>query len=132
MDTSLISVVVADDHAEMLKVVCEVLAEHVRVVASVTDGNQLVKAAVDLKPDVIVSDIEMPERDGLDAMLRLRSLGLKTPFVLLGSETRDVECFLDLGAAAYVHKYDVCADLVESVRLAALGRKFVSRSIGRK
>jgi DNA-binding NarL/FixJ family response regulator len=126
-----IKVVIADDHAGMLKIVSTLLSEHFSVVAAVSSGDALIQAAIDLRPDVIVSDVDMPVRDGLEVMFRLRALGLEIPFVLMCAETRRtrVKRLLALGATGYVHKYDIYADLVDAVLLAAVGNKFVSRSV---
>jgi DNA-binding NarL/FixJ family response regulator len=150
IDSRKIRVLIADDHAGMLKVVSAFLSEHFCVVAAVSCGDELIRTAVESRPDVIVSDIDISVRDGLDVVLALKTLGLdvldmpvcdgfdvmlalrtlelEVPFVLLGTDTKGAAQFLDKGAAAYVHKYDIHADLMEAVLLAANGGKFVSRS----
>jgi two-component system, NarL family, response regulator YdfI len=119
--------VVADDCAEMLTVLSNILGEYFQLVAVVSNGDDLVRTAINLHPDVIVSDIDMPVQGGLEAMSALRSLGIEAPFVLLGAEKEGMR-LLELGAAAYVHKFDVFADLLDAVLFAAKGEYFVSRS----
>ncbi len=129
MDSRAIKVIVADDHCEMLKVTAMFLSQHFQVLACVPDGKSLMRLALELQPDVIVSDLDMPGYDGLEVMLDLKDRKLNIPFVLMGAGTNDVLEFLDLGVAAYVHKYDIHADIVEAVVTAAGGGKFISRSI---
>jgi DNA-binding NarL/FixJ family response regulator len=130
-DSRDIRVVIADDHAPMLKIVSTLLGQHFSVIAAVSSGDALIQAAVDLRPDVIVSDIDMPGHDGLEVMFRLRALGLEIPFVLMCAENRRIRVarFLAQGAMGYVHKYDIYADLVDAVLFATAGNKFVSRSV---
>ncbi len=129
MDSRAIKVIVADDHREMLKVVSAYLNPHFQVLACVPDGESLIRFAIELKPDVIISDLDLPGYDGLEVMLDLKNRRVEIPIVLMGNWTNDVLDFLELGAAAYVHKYDIHADIVEAVLTAAGGGKFISRSI---
>ena len=62
-------------------------------------------------------------------MLWLKRFEVEIPFVLTGVETADITRFLAVGASAYVHKYDIYADLIEAVASALAGRRFVSRSV---
>jgi DNA-binding NarL/FixJ family response regulator len=128
-DSRGIRIVIADDHAGMLKIVSTLLSQHFSVIAAVSSGDALIQAAVDLRPDVIVSDIDMPVHNGLQVMFRLRALGIEIPFVLMGAEITGTAHFLAQGATAYVHKYDIFADLIDAVLLATTGNKFVSRSV---
>lgn len=132
MDTCGITVLVTDDHALIRRVVCALLSEHFKVIASVSNGDHLIRAAVELRPDVIVSDVEMPDRNGLDAMLELRTLGVHIPVVLMSAGPSDVGLLLASGAAAYVQKCDIFADLIEAVKLAVAGGTLVSRSVVNK
>jgi DNA-binding NarL/FixJ family response regulator len=129
MNTRKLRIVVADDHDLMLSVVSDHLSKHFEVVKSVRTGERLVHFAAELRPDVIVSDVNMPNLSGVGAMLRLQGMGLKIPFVMMGADTVDITQLFSQGAAGYVHKYDIHADLVEAVIAAHSGGKFVSRSI---
>jgi DNA-binding NarL/FixJ family response regulator len=129
MSACSIRVVVADDHAEMLKVISDFLSEHFCVLAVVASGDSLIQVVAELKPDVVVSDVDMPSCSGVEAMLELREMGVEVPFVLMGTEVKGILPLLHKGAAAYVHKYDMCADLVRAVLLAKKGDRFLSRSV---
>jgi CheY-like chemotaxis protein len=60
-------VLVADDHPEVMKAVCRLLALDCEVVGSVTDGSAVLEAAHRLQPDVIVLDLNLPNINGLEA-----------------------------------------------------------------
>jgi DNA-binding NarL/FixJ family response regulator len=61
----------------------DILAEHYEVVGAVMDGREAVRTACDLKPDLVVLDIGMPERDGLQAAEELKRLGSAAKVVFL-------------------------------------------------
>ncbi|OKL37119.1 protein-glutamate methylesterase/protein-glutamine glutaminase [Domibacillus mangrovi] len=83
-------VLVADDSAFMRKLISECLSEHpdIEVIASARNGYDAVKKALELKPDVITLDIEMPEMGGLEA-LKLIMDKQPCPVVMLSSLTKE-------------------------------------------
>ena len=121
-------VLVAEDHLEVRGIVVGILSSEFEVVAAVGDGEELISAAIRLKPDVIVSDIAMPLMDGLSARRDLISQGIECPFVFititdiawLASET-------EKPTVAYVHKVDMMTELNLAVREVALGNAYFSR-----
>ena len=60
-------VLVADDHPEVLKAICRLLAVDFEVVGSVSDGDTVLEVAQRLKPDVIVLDLNLAHVNGLEA-----------------------------------------------------------------
>jgi CheY-like chemotaxis protein len=111
-------VVLAEDHLEIAHRIFSILSTDFDVVAMVGNGEELVRAVYRYSPDVVVSDLHMPVRNGLQAMKELRADGLRVPFVLLSSAfDRPTNC-ADWGAAACVSKNDLAA-LNRAVRLAA-------------
>jgi len=64
-----IRVLLADDHAEFRRVVCEFLQKlpHVQVVGEATNGREAVEQVAQLGPDLVLMDISMPEQNGLEA-----------------------------------------------------------------
>src|SRR5437016_427343 len=82
-------VVVADDHSEMRDVVTSTLAKAFDVVMSVADGLSAVDAAVRLRPDAVVLDIEMPGLDGFQTAMRIRASGSNARIVFLSNHVGD-------------------------------------------
>ena len=121
-------VVVADDHQSLLDRVVKTLACEFSVVATVSDGEQLVAAEAELRPDVLVIDICMPGMSGLEATARIRRRGSQVPVVCLTAceEAETMEAAWAAGALGYVIKGSLAADLVPAVRAALEGRRFVS------
>lgn len=96
-------IVVAEDEPEVLADLEEMLTEigH-QVVAGVPDGKALVEACVEFSPDLVVTDIKMPDMDGLEAAEQIRAVG-PTPFVIT-SAYHDQE-FIDLALKQHVLAY---------------------------
>jgi CheY-like chemotaxis protein len=78
-----IRVLLADDHEATLERVAGLLSTECDVVGTVTDGQQALEAARELKPDVLVLDISMPVMNGIETAHRLREAGAETNVVFL-------------------------------------------------
>lgn len=112
--------VVAEDEALIRMDVVETLREAgFDVVGEAGDGETAVALAVELKPDVVVMDVKMPELDGISAAERIAKAHA-APVVLLTafSQTELVERARDAGAMAYVVKPFSPADLLPAVEIA--------------
>ncbi len=112
--------VVAEDEALIRLDVVETLREAgFDVVGEAGDGETAVKLALELKPDVVVMDVKMPELDGISAAERIGKARV-APVVLLTafSQTELVERARDAGAMAYVIKPFTPADLLPAVEIA--------------
>ncbi|OMP68622.1 protein-glutamate methylesterase/protein-glutamine glutaminase [Domibacillus epiphyticus] len=102
-------VLVVDDSAFMRKLISEFLSEHpeLEVIAFARNGHDAVKKAMELKPDVITLDIEMPEMDGLKA-LKIIMDKQPCPVVMLSSLTKEgAEVTLkaiEIGAVDFIAK----------------------------
>src|SRR6185436_1409174 len=121
-------VLIADDNDAVRAVVGRLLEERFELVGAVSNGRELVDAALAHRPDVIVSDLAMPSLDGLAALKALREAGHTTPFVLLTAMEGDVRDWIDMGAIGVVHKSDLL-DLVAAIQSAAAGRIYLSRTL---
>jgi DNA-binding NarL/FixJ family response regulator len=124
-------VLIADDHEECRWAVARVLRFDFEVVGAVSDGGQLVDAAVSLLPDVIVSDVRMPVMAGNRAMDELRFKGYKIPFVLISADHFGAEDYIREGAMAFVAKVDMGHALAAAVSSVYVGQAYISRSAAR-
>jgi two-component system chemotaxis response regulator CheB len=128
-----IRVLVADDSALMRNLISRLLgrAPDILVAATARDGEDAVEKAIELKPDVVTMDINMPKLDGISAMQMILAKKI-CPVIMLSSLTQQgaVETFecLELGAFDFVAKPDgtvsakldsIAEELISKVRAAA-------------
>ncbi|MEY2825922.1 MAG: hypothetical protein RLZZ122_286 [Actinomycetota bacterium] len=112
-------VLVAEDEAIIRMDVVATLAEAgLDVVAEAADGEEAVKLALELEPDVVVMDIKMPKLDGISAAEKITEK--KIPVVLLTafSQADLVSRAAEAGALAYITKPFKPADLVPAIQIA--------------
>lgn len=117
-----IGVLICDDLAamRMLLGVAIELRQGLRVVGEARDGNEAVAEAERLQPDVVLLDLSMPRRTGLDALPEIRRVAPATRVIVLSGflASTIAEQALELGAARYIEKGadpDVIADAIEAV-----------------
>jgi DNA-binding NarL/FixJ family response regulator len=124
-----IRILLADDHPHFPELVESLLGTAFEVVGIVGDGRGLVDAGLELKPDVILTDISMPVVDGIQAVEQLRKAGCvsKVIFLTVHSDPDFVRACLATGALGYILKTRVALDLLAAIREALAGHLFVSR-----
>ncbi len=124
-------VLLADDHAEILTRTRNALAGEFEIVGSVANGVDLIKAAAQFDPDVVVLDITMPGLDGIEAARRLKDSGCRAKLVFLTvHEDPDyVRAALQAGGAAYVIKARLASDLITAIHEALAEHRFVSPTL---
>jgi len=127
-------VLIAEDHDDLRAMVVALLSSDYQIVGAVGDGEQLVQAALYFKPDVIVSDINMPRMTGFGARNELRSKGLDYPFVFMSILKLDevLPAGEEETAVAYVHKEDLFNELKQAIRAIQLGNIYISRTFRQK
>lgn len=121
----------ADDHLETAAQLRDLLQPEFDVIAHVTDGRTLVCDAARLLPDVIISDISMPELDGITAAARILEQNplARIIFVSVHADPVLVARGLATGALGYVLKLAAGDDLVPAVHAALRGERHVSSSL---
>jgi DNA-binding NarL/FixJ family response regulator len=121
-------ILLADDHATMIEEVRTLLKKDYEIVGAVENGAALVNAAQQLKPDLIISDISMPQMTGFEAAAKLRKLGIhsKLIFLTVQSSPAYVKKARDLGAEGYVLKVYTSEQLLTAVSTVLAGAAFIS------
>ena len=128
---SRIRLLLADDHLETAEQLRQLLQPDFEVIAHVTDGRTLVKYAGRLSPDVIVSDISMPEIDGITAAAAIlrRNPAARIVLVTVHGDPSLVTRGLETGALGYVLKCSAGDDLVPAIHAALRGEVHVSDAL---
>ena len=120
MSTETIRVIIAEDEALIRLDLKEMLEEEgYDVVGEVGDGRQAVDRAAELRPDLVILDIQMPVLDGLSAAEQIAADRIAPVIVLTAFSQRDlVERARDAGAMAYLVKPFNKNDLVPAIEVA--------------
>jgi len=110
-------VLVADDHPDVAKAVCRLLALEFEIVGTVADGSALLEAVQRLEPDVVVLDLNLPGVHALEACRQLTRMNPAMKVVVFSamSDTEVSEALVAAGASAFVSKL-ASADLPATIR----------------
>jgi two-component system, NarL family, response regulator NreC len=130
-----IRILLADDHTVMrsgLRLLLERQPDFT-VVAEAEDGRQAVALATELKPDVVVIDVAMPNLNGIEATRQIAAALPRTAVVVLSMHSDETYVLRALrnGAKGYLLKDSAEADLIQAVRTVAGGKSFFSPTVTR-
>jgi DNA-binding NarL/FixJ family response regulator len=123
-------VLVVDDCAPFRQTMRSLLSRHPElvVIAEASDGLEAVHKSEDLRPDLVVIDLNMPRLNGLEATRRIRKLSPNSKIILVSLESsiEFMQAALACGAAGYVVKTDVAYRLVPAIEAALQGLGWAS------
>jgi len=125
-------VLLIDDHALVRKGIEELLhSRGVTVAASVGSGEEGVRRALELKPDIILLDVKMPGMSGIETLSQLRASGVSVPVVMLtmSREDADLGAALRGGAQGYLLKDMEPEELVPALEAALHGDNVVAKEM---
>jgi two-component system NarL family response regulator len=127
IDRAPIGVLVVDDHALLRDGLAAMLANEpdMRMVGEAVDGEEAVARFLELRPDVILMDLQLPRVDGVEATQRIRQLDPEAKIIVLTTYSGDVRAVraLQAGACAYLLKDTLRRDLMQTLRDVHDGRR---------
>ena len=126
--------VLADDHKDILDEVRRLLASGFDVLCTVAEGNALIQAVAELRPDAVISDIRMPGLGGIEAGRQILRQGLSNAVIVLSmyNDSHLVGKALQAGIRGYVLKVDASEELIPAIHAVLGGGSYLSRGVSDK
>ncbi len=132
----MIRILIADDHAVVRKGLKQILLEEFPAaeIVEVGDAEDMVKQIMAEKWDVVISDLNMPGRSGLDALQQIRISHPDLPVLILSVHPEEQYAIrvLKAGASGYLSKDSASDELVKAVQRVLLGKKYISQAVAEK
>jgi two-component system invasion response regulator UvrY len=127
---------IADDHSIVRKGLIQLLAEEfpdVEVI-EVVNGTEAWKVAKSQVVDLILMDISMPGRNGIETVKQMRADGVKAPILVISMHPEEQYAIraLKAGALGYVNKESATEELLEAIHRILMGRKYITASVAEK
>jgi DNA-binding NarL/FixJ family response regulator len=131
-----IRVLVVDDHALFRRGLEMVLAQEsdIEVVGEAGDGAEAVEKAADLLPDVVLMDVRMPRRSGIEACTAIKDVTPSTRIIMLtiSDEENDLYDAIKAGATGYLLKEISIDEVATAIRAVAGGQSLISPAMASK
>lgn len=128
-----IRVLIADDHKVVADGLFHMLQaqEGIEVVGTARSGREAVRRTMELQPDIVIMDSNMPDLNGIEATRQLRERGSPARVVMLSvhAEPQHVVRALRAGASGYVPKSSAGTDVVDAVRAVHSGKRYLHPTI---
>jgi len=136
-DESPVTVLVADDHPVILEGLIKILnsQKDIRVVASAADGEEVINLYYQSLPDVLILDLRLPKKDGLEVLNELMARRNSEPRVIIMTTFDCEEAIFKAvraGAKGYLVKVADAQEIREAVRRVAKGEPFFPAEVGLK
>lgn len=132
----MLKILIADDHTIVRKGLKQILLDEFpsAKIEEVPDAEGLIKKVMQGKWDVVLSDLSMPGRSGLDALQQIKLSNPALPVLILSIHPEEQYALraLKAGAAGYLSKDTAPDELVKAVQKVLLGKKYISQSIAEK
>ena len=132
-DAGPIRILAVDDHALLREGIAGLVAgqSDMTLVAQASNGREAIHQFRSHRPDITLMDLQMPEMNGVDAMIAIRGEFPEARIIVLTTYTGDVQVLraLKAGARAYLLKNVLHKELLETIRAVHAGKKTVSPEV---
>jgi two-component system response regulator DegU len=133
VEDKIITVMIADDHILMREGIKQLLEleDDIDVIIQAGDGEEAVEMALEYNPDVILLDINMPKRNGIEVLRKLKDLGVNSKVIMLTIHEDKEYLFetMKIGASGYVLKDSDADSLIKAIRDVNKGNTYIQPSI---
>jgi DNA-binding NarL/FixJ family response regulator len=132
-DSKRIRILAVDDHPILRQGIVGLIADEsdMTLVAEAANGREAIQQFRTHRPDITLMDLQMPEMNGLDALIAIRGEFPEARIIVLTTYTGDVQArrALQAGARAYLLKNSLHKELLDTIRAVHAGRKSLSAEI---
>jgi len=129
-------IILADDHSFVRLGLVQILTDEYPTIEikQVSDGESLVKEVTLSNWDLVISDLDMPGRNGLEALQQIKLIRPDLPVLILSIYTEDLYAVrvLKAGASGYMNKNAAPEELITAVQRILTGRKYITPEIAEK
>jgi two-component system invasion response regulator UvrY len=129
-------IILADDHSFIRLGLIQILKDEYPSVEikEVNDGESLIKEVMQNDWDLVISDLDMPGRNGLEALKQIKLIKPDLPVLILSIYTEDLYAVrvLKAGASGYMNKNAAPYELITAVKRILLGKKYITPEIAEK
>jgi len=128
-----IRVLTVDDHALIREGIAALIANQkdMRLVGEASNGREAIEQFRSHRPDITLMDLQMPEMNGIDALIAIRSEFPDARIIVLTTYPGDALCkrAMSAGAQAYILKGNVRKDLLDTIRAVRAGKKILHAEV---
>ena len=128
-----IKVIIVDDHAILRVGINQIIlaTDDIEVIAEAPNGTEAIKLARELNADVMLLDISLPDRSGMDVLKYVKGENSHIAVLMLSTYMEDQYAVraLKSGAAGYLCKQSASTDLLNAIRTVAKGKKFITPEV---
>lgn len=129
----MLKIVIADDHALIREGIKKIVNEEpdLKLVGETSNPFEVVELCKNTQADVIVLDISMPGKSGLDVLKELKSLSPSTKVLMMTMlpEEQFAKRTLKAGASGYITKNNQPEEILKAIRKVAAGKKYISQAM---
>lgn len=129
----MIRILIADDHAIVRAGLKQFLSDapEMQVVREAADGDEAVQAVREEELDVVLLDISMPRKNGIDALRQIRGLRPALPVLMLSgyADTLYAVHLIKAGASGYINKQSSPDEMIGAIRTLVGGKRYVSPAV---
>lgn len=129
----MIRILLADDHPVVRRGLSGILQEEFQsaVIGEVNDGEALIKHVIDYEWDVVITDLMMPGRSGLEALEQIKKIKPKLPVLIISIHAEELYALraLKAGASGYLKKDMAPEELVKAITVVLSGKQYITPAV---
>lgn len=127
-----VKVIIADDHDIYRDGLCMLLSRdsNIEVISEANNGDSLIEMCRSLTPDIVLTDLRMPIKDGIEAIKEISNTNPKIPCIALSTFDSDqlIVNALEAGASGYIIKNSQKGEIIEAIKTVMSGQPYYCQS----